>query len=80
MMKNVYNSINVLKTTELYPLKMAKMVNFVLYILTQFFKLEEKRKLITQISRSKKNPIKIRLMISKSTNLQILKGKLYDLI
>lgn len=53
MMKNVYNSGNVLKTTELYPLKMAKMVNFVLHFNT-IFKLEEKRKLITQISRSKK--------------------------
>lgn len=45
MMKNVYNSINVLKTTELYPLKMVKMVNFVIYILTQFFKLRGKKKI-----------------------------------
>ena len=40
----ITNSINVLNTTELYPLKMVKMVNFVIYILTQFFKLEEKIK------------------------------------
>lgn len=58
-MKNVYNSINVLKTTELYPLKMAKMVNFVLYILTQFLNQRKKRKIdnpnIQEVKKSYKN-------------------------
>ena len=59
---------------------MVKMVNFVIYILTLFFKLEQKITVDNPIIKSKENPIKIRLMISKSTNLQTLKGKSYDLI
>ena len=56
------------------------MVNFVIYILTLFFKLEQKITVDNPSIKSKENPIKIRLMISKSTNLQTLKGKSYDLI